>query len=344
MWFSFFIYTYHPAGFVCLNSFVYAAVLLTVVSYYRYIFQLTSSDIRQNISVWHYIIAAIVPGALFVCSFFIPFDVQEALVAGRGQLYEGYKIYSLLFLSKPILLFVYGMVYTVASIRRLFAYYTTAKSKEDVPIKLKRWVVALMAIALTILLFAVFMLLVPRSRLTSTGGFLGLVLLSCCQHIVLGYNAICRNFLIYMVKEEAGEATPDIPEQAEKPELKKREYKRTSEVTLSPQGKLVSTPITKKHFEAYMRNNKPYLNPKMKITDLIEPLKANRTAISNFVNTTYGINFNCYINQLRLKEVRRLQKLPSNVNTDLAKLVKIAGFTDVRHYHRASTPITHTEE
>lgn len=335
VWFSFFFYNYQPAGFVYLNSFVYAAALLMVVSYYRYVVQLTSPDSRKDISAWHYMVAAIVPGALLVCSFFVPFAVQKALVAGRGQLYEGYETYSILFLSKPFLLFIYGIVYTVASIRRLFVYYAIIKNKEDAPIKLKRWVVAFMAITLIILLFAVFMLLVPRSQLTSTGAFWGLIVFSCCQHIVLGYNAIHRNFLVYMVKEETEEASPELPEEVAKPELKKREYKRTSEVTLSPQGKLVSTPITQKRFEAYMRESKPYLNPKMKITDLIEPLKANRTAISNFVNTTYGINFNRYINHLRIKEVERLRKMPSNMNAKLPELVTMAGFANIRHYHRA---------
>ncbi|MDL2299638.1 helix-turn-helix domain-containing protein [Bacteroides sp. OttesenSCG-928-E20] len=207
--------------------------------------------------------------------------------------------------------------------------------KVNAPIRLKYWVVALVAIVFSILLFAAFMLLVPRSRLTSTIAFGGLIMLSCCQHLVLGYNTICRNFLIYMVKEEREDTRRPVMEETEQPEAKKREYKRTSEVTLSAQGKLVSVPITKKNFETYMREHKPYLNPKIKITDLIEPLKANRTAISNFVNTTYGINFNRYINQLRLKETNRLLKIPSNANVKLSKLVTMAGFTDMRHYHRA---------
>lgn len=312
VWFSFFIYNYQPAVFVYLNSFVYVAILLMVVIYYRFIYQLTSSDIRKKLPVWHYIVAAIVPGALFIWSFFVPFNVQEALVAERGQLYPGYEAYSVLFLSKPVSLFVYGIVYTVASIRRLFIYYTTAKEKEDAPIRLTRWVIVLMAITVTILLVTFFMLLVLRSRLTSAGAFWGLIVLTCTQHIVLGYNVIRRNLLLC----------------------------RTSNVTLPPEGKPASIPITKKRFEKYMQSNKPYLNSKLKIADLIHPLQTNRTAISNFVNTTYGINFNRYINDLRLKEVKRLQKMPSNINIELSKLVTIAGFADIRHYRRA----LHTEQ
>lgn len=162
-------------------------------------------------------------------------------------------------------------------------------------------------------------------------------MLLCIQHFVLGYNVIRRNFLLYMAKEkeEIKESNTVIPEQTEKPKLKKRKYKRRSELSLSAEGKSVSIPITEKRFEAYMQDSKPHLNPNLKITDLMSPLKANRTAISNFVNKTYGSNFNRYINRLRLKEVERLQKMPSNINMELSKLVTIAGFADMRHYRRA---------
>ncbi len=353
MWFSFFVYHYRPAGFVYLNSFLYAAALLMIVCYYRYIHQLTSPDICQNISVWHYLVAVLAPGALLIWSFFVPLEVQEALVTGRGQWVAGYEAYSMLFLSKPFVLFVYGAVYTVAATRRLLAYYAEARKKEDTPIRLTHWVLLLMGIAVTLLLFVLFILLTPRSRLASMGGVAVLIGLSCVQHLVLGYNVICRNFLLYLVKEEeeAPEAPqpegrqPDTPqpddsgpysaEPSEPLQLSKRTYTRTSEVSLSPQGKLVSAPLTQKRLEGYMRDSKPYLNPKLKITDLVTPLKTNRTAISNFVNQTYGVNFNGYVNHLRLKELERLQQQASNAHLEVSQLITMAGFADMRHYRRA---------
>lgn len=336
IWFSFFVYNYYPVGFVFLNSIVYAVSLLRMVLYYRFIHQLTSPDTRKKISAWHYAVAAVVPGTLLICSFFIPFEVQKALVTGRGQWYPGYTAYSFLFLSKPVLIFIYGTVYTVMAIRKLFVYYAMAAKKESEPIQLVHWVIGLIVVTLFLLLFSLFMLLVPRSQLASTGKLWGLILFSCSQHIVLGYNVIRRNFLLYILKEDRKEENRQAPP-AEKRKLntEKRIYKRTSEVIRTPEGKLRSTPLTQKRFESYIQDNKAFLNPKLKITDLIEPLKANRTAISNFVNTTYNINFNRYINSLRLREMERLQKMPSNLNKGLPELATMAGFSDIRHYRRA---------
>ncbi len=333
VWLSFYIYNYLPAGFVYIGSFTYVAALWMMVSYYRYICQLTSPDIREYGFVWHYLIAAVIPGGLLVCSFFVPFDVQLELVTGRGNWVRGYEAYSFLFLSKPMLLGIYGLAYSITSALALFIYYAEAKKKEDAPIRLTRWVMLLIGITLTLLVFALFMFLVPRSELTIVGGFIALIVLSCAQHIVLGYNVIRRNFLLYLVKvKEAEEEHIKAPES---PLPAKREYKRTSEVRLSREGKLVSTPLTRKRFEGYIQTHKPHLNPKLKITDLTVPLKVNRTVLSNFVNQTYGFNFNRYINHLRLKEVERLQKMPSNVNIELSKLIVMAGFSDIRHYQRA---------
>lgn len=341
-WFSFFFYNYQPAAFVYLNSFAYAAVLLMVVCCYRYVFQLTTADVRKDISVWHYIAASIVPGILFVYSLFVPFDVQEALVRGRGELYEGYMLYSVLFLSKPFLLFVYGAVYSVVCFRRLFAYYAMAWRKENEPIRLRLWVLILMGIMLTMLFFAAFMFFVPRSQLTSTGGFLTLIVLTCSQHVVLGYNAICRNFYLYIIMEEVegyieevDEILTFIEEQIAVAEAKQRKYRRRAKLMRSPKGKLVAVPITKRTFESYMQHKKPYLKPQIKITDLVKPLNANRTALSSFVNETYGVNFNRYINRMRIEEMERLKGMPENAELKQAILAKMAGFSSGRHYLRA---------
>lgn len=57
------------------------------------------------------------------------------------------------------------------------------------------------------------------------------------------------------------------------------------------------------------------------MTDLQETFHTNRTYLSNFVNRTYKVNFSCYINRLRLSELRRLQNLPSNAGKLATRLM-----------------------
>jgi YesN/AraC family two-component response regulator len=58
--------------------------------------------------------------------------------------------------------------------------------------------------------------------------------------------------------------------------------------------------LTRKQFEKYMQNARPYLKSDLKITDLVSDLQINRTYISSFINSEYGMNFSNYINTLRL--------------------------------------------
>ena len=85
-------------------------------------------------------------------------------------------------------------------------------------------------------------------------------------------------------------------------------------------------------FERYMRTKKPYLNPGLRITDLLEPLGTNRTYLSAFINAQYGMNFSRYINNLRLKELERRRKLPENVHLEGVELVELVGFRTYRNY------------
>ena len=64
--------------------------------------------------------------------------------------------------------------------------------------------------------------------------------------------------------------------------------------------------LSKKLFEKHVVKKKMYLNPKLRLTDLMEVFETNRSYLSRFINDTYGCGFNGYINRLRLKELKRL--------------------------------------
>lgn len=118
-------------------------------------------------------------------------------------------------------------------------------------------------------------------------------------------------------------------------EKPKRVHRKIAKVSKNANGRLQMEPLTRKRFDEYIRKQKPHLDCNLKMTDLEQGLSANRTVISNFVNRTYGMNFNRYINHLRIEEVQRLQKLLGNDKYTLTELVCKAGFTAMRNYTRA---------
>jgi AraC-like DNA-binding protein len=70
-----------------------------------------------------------------------------------------------------------------------------------------------------------------------------------------------------------------------------------------------NTYIAPKNFSIYMRDKKPFLNPKLEITDICKGFGTNRTYLSAFINQEYGMSFSRFINRCRLEELDRLRTL-----------------------------------
>jgi AraC-like DNA-binding protein len=90
-----------------------------------------------------------------------------------------------------------------------------------------------------------------------------------------------------------------------------------------------------RRLEACMEHEKPYLDSRLSIKDMIRQLNTNRTSLSLLINQTYGMNFNRFINRYRLTELEELQNDPSNAGVSQLELVIKAGFSDRRGYIRA---------
>ena len=59
--------------------------------------------------------------------------------------------------------------------------------------------------------------------------------------------------------------------------------------------------------EAWMAQEKPYLNPGFKLIDLQEVLPLNRTYLSQFIHAEYGCTFYQFVNRYRIEEAKRLK-------------------------------------
>lgn len=99
--------------------------------------------------------------------------------------------------------------------------------------------------------------------------------------------------------------------------------------------------LGRQRVEEYLENKKPYLNPEFKITDMARDLFSNRTYISAFINREYGMNFNRFINNYRLKEVDRLQSeaIQRKQKISAMEIVIHAGFSNYRSYFRAKNMV-----
>ena len=92
--------------------------------------------------------------------------------------------------------------------------------------------------------------------------------------------------------------------------------------------------IDPKRFDKYLKDKRPYVNPKIHITDLPAALHTNNKYVSTYINSTYGMNFSRFINRYRLEELERLRRSPQMAGRGNMELVLMAGFSSYRSYLR----------
>lgn len=157
-------------------------------------------------------------------------------------------------------------------------------------------------------------------------------------HVILMYNIIKKNHLLFILKREEDklDKVAHLEIDAENVQTEEEETETESRCEDFPRKNLANKTelLNQEQFEAYFEQKKPYLNPNFKITDLIEPLNVNRSYISAFINKTYNMNFSRYVNISRLKELETLMQSPDNKGKDAIDLTTKAGFGSYRNYLR----------
>ena len=84
--------------------------------------------------------------------------------------------------------------------------------------------------------------------------------------------------------------------------------------------------------EAWMANEKPYLNPEFRLVDLMRILPMNRTYLSQFINVEYGCNFYQYVTNYRIEESKRLMR--ENPEWKLQEIAEKSGFSSATMFSR----------
>ena len=105
------------------------------------------------------------------------------------------------------------------------------------------------------------------------------------------------------------------------------------EETAEEEGK--EDPLKRKYrenLEAWMADEKPYLNPEFRLLDLMQILPMNRTYLSNFINGEYGCNFYQYVTNYRMEEAKRLMR--EHPDMKLLDVAEKSGFASAATFSR----------
>lgn len=332
-WFVMFCYEFNPVWFVWLNVACLASFILPAIFFYRIIHFLIRLGQPENFPVLHYLLPGALLAAMLLWSLFVPFDVQLLIVKEKAQVLPvGYEAFARFFTLKPLLRVVFGLVYYLLVILMLVGYYRKATGSKQLLHKPAKWVVFLVGISLASLFSSILPTFMPRGEVLYSIWTFMVALSIATQHILLSYHIIRRDYLPYIINEEkqkrskaAGKLSKQTPQPQEQPQ----------ETPEKPPRRHHNGKLSRIRFEAYFRNEKPWLDPTCKVADLVEVFDVNRTALSGFINRNYGMNFNRYLNRWRLKEFERLRALPSNRGKSARSLVEKAGFDNFRTYLRA---------
>jgi len=86
----------------------------------------------------------------------------------------------------------------------------------------------------------------------------------------------------------------------------------------SPRSSLIE--LLKRHFE----EDKPYLNPDLKISDVARAIKTNRTYLSDLLSSDLDVNFNRFVNKYRIETALNILQNPGEKK--LLEVAELSGF------------------
>lgn len=304
-WYGAVLYISNYKLFIYFNPFFFLILMLDQVLLYKFVYTITNTKQRRKFKRIHYIIPLAITLFIGVWSVTIPFEMKYQLVASRGIIHPEYPVFSLFFSSSTFVFCIYNILYSILAFRRANEYrrevinYSADTEKTSV-----RWIYSLIALIIIIIPIPLATIFYPRNIVFGSPLIILGTLPALVQHGLLTYNLISGNYVI--IEPSTGEESKPI----------------------------ITAKLDRKKFEKYIREKKPYLDPKLKITDMCLDFGTNRSYLSAFINQEYRMNFSRYINYLRLEELQLLRVDPTHKNDNTIDLILHAGFSSYRSYIR----------
>ena len=304
-WFGMVLYAVSPDGFVHYHTVFLLALMFDQVMFYHFVALLTDTGESRRLNRLHVAIPLAVAAFSVGCDLFVPAEKQIAVV------YEGASLtsdawFGIVYILTSIIFIVYNTLYPLLSLRNIRRYrrFVVDYSSEAQRTSLD-WLFGIQLLIFVCIPVPLAGILLGIDTFSSLWFvWLGALPYS-VLYIILCYNMLDGNYLIIQPEPATEEATQDK-----------------------------ETIIDRKQFERYLREKKPYLDPKLRITDLAAGLNTNRSYLSAFINREYGMNFSRLINRCRLAELDRLRLSPRYSTKSNMELVLMAGFGNYRNYLR----------
>ncbi|MGE0076237.1 MAG: hypothetical protein AB7S48_00090 [Bacteroidales bacterium] len=309
-----------PGLFAVLNSLFLLTFILIQIFFYAFVFSLTKTQNDEQFSRGHYIAPLTFFLTLSLLMLTTPFSKQVELVAKFG-VYSGQPLFFYwLSNNKMAIRLIFTLVYTGLSFYRLRRFrkvivdYSANEDRSNL-----NWVT-------TILFLSLILIIIPLVGLINKAHYLSTwftaipIAILIIQYAYLSFHIVSRNYIVI---------SPDYEKKIEHEIGSAADYK---ELFLASDMKKQA--LTPEKFEAYINGQKPYLNPELKITDLVNQLGINRTYISSFINSHYSVNFSRYINLCRVEEYNRICSNPDNEVKSKQELAEMAGFNSYKSFMR----------
>lgn len=309
-WVGVIAYTISPETFMAVKTPFLLSITWVHVLTYHFVFTLTGTQSGECFSPVHYIVPLIIVTATFVWAIWIPYDVKLGLTIASEAPPESYKLFAVFYNSPRFLFPVYGILYAVLGFRRINSFekvllnYSADEGNSSV-----KWLRMMVIVTLTTVPLSAVPVLTGTNKLASSIILLIPTLLIVLKDVILTYNTVVRHYVLIEIPEGEDELTYDDDWGKMKP--------------------------GKEKLDQYMLSQKPFLDPKLKITGLAQQMHTNRTYLSNFINREYGMNFNRFINRYRLRELDELRTKPALNGMSNMELVQKTGFSTFSGYLRA---------
>lgn len=286
---------------------------ITSVAFYNFIFLLTNKEQKVKINTLHYALPIIL-SAITIFFFYILYPRIKSLKELNTFMIPYSTVYYVL----------YQLFYTSLSARYTLSYKKEIqkinKNKSVLANNNVSWLYYVIAMKLCFLLFLSIQVILGKNYPVL---YPLLYILSFASFAVIIFNILERNyyFLPPLQVNTVLTATGHIFS----------EPHRTSIDVITRKNIIIS----QSEIENYFRKQKPYLQATFKVDDLATAFGTNRTYMSKFINNTYNINFNQFVNQWRINEMKEISLLKENQDKSIEELSQMAGFGNVRSYWRA---------
>lgn len=307
-------FTSRSVGFILPNGredYPLLLVCLPIVQvlFFNFIYIITNNKQKDEIPIAHFIL----PVILFVV-------ITPLFYLLYGKTYSAEQLDQYMLPYSAIYCLLYQILYNVLSVRYIYSYRKEIKQKND-PGEMKEnmsWLTYVIILKCSFVILNIVILFLDLTK----RDFIFFIQFTLCflMFAIILFNILKKNYY-FLMKDNT---------------------------ILASNGRVFSVSglandiqniqqniINQKEFEDYFKQQKPYLDPTLKINDIAAIFSTNKLYISKFIREIYDMNFNQYINSWRIKEVKELSGPDDKQSKSIEELSKEAGFGSVRSYWRA---------